>query len=272
MPIDAKLRSQYQSLANEYLYNFPVRSETEFPLIARALGEVHHDFSMGSAYRMAKKARNFFNSYTQVSPTSTTFRFPTMSTEIKSRISSLEGILSSPQSYVASSRDYAEYRRIVLSCVNAMQTNLQNMTPEDKSAYVEEQDRRRAQVAAQKEVFSRATAPKPGDEGSTTKLEVFVAEKAISAFKSDRSVRRARQLITSEYEKASSVPGDEFTQALREQLLSEGLYENEEIGENLLNRLTGNRQPTVEGQNVVVSQEVLDEFLRDGVPPELLNM
>ncbi|MFT4551583.1 MAG: hypothetical protein ACI9S8_000199, partial [Chlamydiales bacterium] len=43
-------------------------------------------------------------------------------------------------------------------------------------------------------------------------------------------------------------------------------------GEDLLNRLTGKRQPRVEGRTLVVNQEVLDEFIPEGVPRELLNM
>ncbi|MGK0183269.1 MAG: hypothetical protein ACI9YB_002581 [Halioglobus sp.] len=272
MPLDANLSSQYQHLANDYLYNFPVRSVSEFPLVAKALGEVHYDYSMGSAYRVVKNARKMFYNVTQGSSRTVAPGTPAISTEIKSRISSIEGLLAAPRSYVASSRDDQEFRRIILSCVSAVQNKLQVMSLSEKEAYVEEQDENRKRIAAQQELFSKMKAPKPGDDASTITLESFVAENAVKVFKDKSSARIAHRFIVSEYEKASSNPGDELEQALRDQLLSEGLYEGEEQGEDLLNRLTGKRQPRVEGRTLVVNQEVLDEFIPEGVPRELLNM
>jgi len=269
MPLDANLRSQYQHLANDYLYNFPVRSVTEFPLVIRALEEVHYDFSMGSAYRMAKKARGFFSSFASRSSSSVTPGVPTLSTEIKTRISSLEVLLSSPGMYVASSSNHAEYRRIVLSCVGLMQKRLQGMTPEEQGEYVEEQSLRRQKITAQKEFFSKAKAPLPGDEASTISLEIFVAEKAIKVFKEKNSVKMARLVISDEYAKANSTPGEELTRALREQLLAERLYVDEVQGENLVNRLSGKRRARVVREDLVTSQEVVNEFIREGVPPPM---
>lgn len=147
MALSKKLKADYVELINEKLDHISIRMIEEFDLINEALMHV-------------------------VTP-QTDYLIPEAQRE---QIMDISDLLNSPEEYVASEDDYAEYQQIIRDRIHAKVLEFQSLSDAQKLAYMKALSERELKAIQFQQQIAGRQAPQPGSDAHTMTEEQWLAE------------------------------------------------------------------------------------------------
>ena len=148
MTLTNKLKADYVELINNQLDHIPIASVEEFDLIKEALSNINNPIE---GYSVPEALRE--------------------------RIFDVTDLLNSPEDYVESEQDYAEYQQIMRDRINAKVVELQSSSEEQKLAYIQAHQKRETAAAQYQKQIAGHPAPQPGSDAHTvSEREMFLQQ------------------------------------------------------------------------------------------------
>ncbi len=150
MPLTNKLKADYVELINKQLDHIPMESVEEIDLIKEALSNINNPTA---GYSVPETLRE--------------------------RIFDVSDILNSPEDYVESEQNYAEYQQIIRDRINAKVVELQSLSEGQKLADIQAHHERGTAAAQYQQQIAERQAPKPGSDAHTITEEEFLRQREL---------------------------------------------------------------------------------------------